>query len=136
MKFAIYIQVIVVILLLLVLPLLGTGYWLYHTVFAQLGNIDEDKWWSQMEENPFLLGSSTFGGNPFCSAGAIAGIHTILDENIPQMAKEKGDYILKQLKEIQARYSDILVAMRGMGLLIGMEFADNNLGYTLAKQLF
>lgn len=69
-------------------------------------------------------------------AAAIAGIHTILDENIPQLVKEKGDYLLKQLKEIQARYSDILVDVRSMGLLIGMEFANNSLGYTLAKQLF
>lgn len=94
------------------------------------------KWWGKMEENPFLLGSSTFGGNPLCCAGAIAGIHTILDENIPQMVKEKGDYIMKKLKEVQARHADILVDVRGMGLLIGMEFADNQLGYTLAKQLF
>ncbi|WP_379350663.1 aminotransferase class III-fold pyridoxal phosphate-dependent enzyme [Paenibacillus sp. GCM10027629] len=94
------------------------------------------KWWGKMEENPFLLGSSTFGGNPLCCAGAIAGIHTILDENIPQMAKEKGDYMLKKLKEIQSRHADILVDVRGMGLLIGMEFAENHLGYTLAKQLF
>jgi putrescine aminotransferase len=94
------------------------------------------KWWDKMEENPFLLGSSTFGGNPLCCAGAVAGIHTILEENIPQMAKEKGDYFLKHLKEIQAQHPDILVDVRGKGLLIGMEFAANNLGYTLAKQLF
>ncbi|MGC5327531.1 aminotransferase class III-fold pyridoxal phosphate-dependent enzyme [Brevibacillus sp. SYSU BS000544] len=94
------------------------------------------KWWGKMEENPFLLGSSTFGGNPLCCAGAIAGIHTILEENIPQMAKEKGDYIISNLKEIQQRYPHILVDVRGKGLLIGMEFANNSLGYTLAKQLF
>ncbi|MDR7316510.1 putrescine aminotransferase [Brevibacillus nitrificans] len=94
------------------------------------------KWWGKMEENPFLLGSSTFGGNPLCCAGAIAGIHTILEENIPQLAKEKGDYILQQLQEIQRRHSDILVQVRGRGLLIGMEFATNSYGYTLAKQLF
>lgn len=98
--------------------------------------VAKKKWWGPMEENPFLLGSSTFGGNPLCCAGAIAGIHTILDENIPEMAKEKGDYILKQLKEIQSRHSNILVEARGMGLLIGMEFATNPLGYDLAKYLF
>ncbi|KIL37280.1 putrescine--2-oxoglutarate aminotransferase [Cohnella kolymensis] len=94
------------------------------------------KWWDKMEENPFLLGSSTFGGNPLCCAGAIAGIHTILEDNIPQMAKEKGDYILKQLREIQLQHPEILVDVRGKGLLIGMEFASNPLGYSLAKQLF
>jgi putrescine aminotransferase len=98
--------------------------------------VAKSKWWSKMEENPFLLGSSTFGGNPLCCAGAIAGIHTILEENIPQMAKEKGDYILKNLADIQKRHPEILVHVRGKGLLIGMEFATNSFGYTLAKLLF
>jgi putrescine aminotransferase len=98
--------------------------------------IAKRKWWGKMEENPFLLGSSTFGGNPLCSAGAIAGIHTILEENIPNVAAAKGNYMMQHLQEIQKRYPDILVDVRGKGLLIGMEFASNQLGYTLAKRLF
>ena len=94
------------------------------------------KWWSKMEENPFILGSSTFGGNPLCCAGAIAGIKTILEDGIPKMAQEKGDYILARLKEIQQQYSEVMVDVRGKGLLIGMEFASNSLGYSLAKMLF
>ncbi|MGO0061440.1 putrescine aminotransferase [Brevibacillus fluminis] len=98
--------------------------------------VAKKKWWAKMEENPFLLGSSTFGGNPLCCAGAIAGISAILEENIPQIAKEKGDHFMKHLREIQKRYPDVLVDVRGKGLLIGMEFATNELGFTLAKQLF
>ncbi|QQE73692.1 putrescine aminotransferase [Brevibacillus composti] len=98
--------------------------------------VAKKKWWGKMEENPFLLGSSTFGGNPLCCAGAIAGIHTILEDNIPQMAKEKGDYIMLRLREIQEQYPEVMVQVRGRGLLIGMEFANNSLGYTLAKMLF
>ncbi|MFC7392262.1 putrescine aminotransferase [Scopulibacillus cellulosilyticus] len=92
--------------------------------------------WEKMEENPFLLGSSTFGGNPLCCAGAIAGIKTILEENIPEQAAEKGEYILNKLKEIQAQFPEIMTAVRGIGLLIGMQFADNDLGFELAKKLF
>ncbi|USG64591.1 putrescine aminotransferase [Brevibacillus ruminantium] len=98
--------------------------------------VAKKKWWGKMEENPFLLGSSTFGGNPLCCAGAIAGIHTILEDNIPQMAKEKGDYIMVRLGEIQEQYPEVMVQVRGRGLLIGMEFSNNSLGYTLAKMLF
>ncbi|MGC8231006.1 putrescine aminotransferase [Pseudobacillus badius] len=92
--------------------------------------------WKKMEENPFLLGSSTFGGNPLCCAGAIAGIKTILEENIVEQAREKGDYILEKLAEIQQRYPEVMVAVRGKGLLIGMEFATNEIGFELAKRLF
>lgn len=98
--------------------------------------VAKKKWWGKMEENPFLLGSSTFGGNPLCCAAAIAGIKTILEDNIPQTAKEKGDYIMQRLDEIKKQYPEVLIAVRGKGLLIGMEFADNSLGYSLAKMLF
>ncbi|KRF60614.1 putrescine--2-oxoglutarate aminotransferase [Bacillus sp. Soil768D1] len=92
--------------------------------------------WKKMEENPFLLGSSTFGGNPLCCAGAIAGIKTILEENIVEQVREKGNYIMSKLDEIQKRYPDVMVAVRGKGLLIGMQFATNELGFELAKRLF
>lgn len=92
--------------------------------------------WKKLEDNPFLLGSSTFGGNPLCCAGAIAGIKTILEENIPEQAAEKGDYILNKLKDIQAHYPELLVHVRGLGLLIGMQFANNDFGFELAKRLF
>ncbi|WP_026575720.1 putrescine aminotransferase [Bacillus sp. UNC438CL73TsuS30] len=94
------------------------------------------KHWKRLEENPFLLGSSTFGGNPLCCAGAIAGIKTILEENIPQVAKEKGDYILDRLTQMQINYPELMVAARGKGLLIGMQFANNDIGFDLAKRLF
>ncbi|WP_257351062.1 putrescine aminotransferase [Pseudalkalibacillus decolorationis] len=98
--------------------------------------VAKHKHWDKMEENPFLLGSSTFGGNPLCCAGAIAGIKTILEEDITSQVKEKGEYILTALKKLQEKYPDIMVDVRGVGLLIGMEFADNDLGFNLAKKLF
>jgi putrescine aminotransferase len=94
------------------------------------------KHWAKMEENPFILGSSTFGGNPLCCSAAIAGIKTIIEEDIPRQAAEKGDYIMSRLREIQSQFPDIMTDVRGAGLLIGMEFATNELGYGLAKRLF
>ncbi|MFT9847131.1 putrescine aminotransferase [Aneurinibacillus sp. REN35] len=94
------------------------------------------KHWGKMEENPFLLGSSTFGGNPLCCAGAIAGIKTIIEEDIPRQAGEKGDYILARLAEIKEQFPDMMKEVRGVGLLIGMEFSTNAIGYELAKRLF
>lgn len=98
--------------------------------------VARDHLWDKMEDNPFLLGSSTFGGNPLCCAAAIAGIKTILEEDIPKQAKEKGEYILNRLKTIQQQYPQVLKEVRGLGLLIGMEFTSNELGYVCAKLLF
>ncbi len=98
--------------------------------------VAQPKWWGKMEENPFLLGSSTFGGNPLCSAGAIAAINTTLEEDIPGQARDKGQYFLTNLQRLQERYPDVLAEVRGLGLLIGMEFVDNSRGYAVAKRLF
>ncbi|WP_141431075.1 putrescine aminotransferase [Bacillus sp. 03113] len=94
------------------------------------------KLWEKMKENPFLLGSSTFGGNPLCCAAAIAGIKTILEHDIPEQAAQKGSYIVNYLKKIQEKHPEVLKEVRGLGLLIGMEFTSNELGYKLAKRLF
>lgn len=98
--------------------------------------VAQKKLWAKMEENPFLLGSSTFGGNPLCCSAAIAGIKTILEDDIPGQASEKGAYIVDHLMEMQTKYPEILKEVRGLGLLIGMEFTSNKLGYNLAKRLF
>uniref|UniRef100_UPI0038B2E754 putrescine aminotransferase n=1 Tax=Gottfriedia luciferensis TaxID=178774 RepID=UPI0038B2E754 len=98
--------------------------------------VAKDELWDKMEENPFLLGSSTFGGNPLCCAASIAAIKTILEEDIPGQAEAKGEYILDRLKKIQSEHPEVLKDVRGLGLLIGMEFTTNELGYTMAKYLF
>lgn len=98
--------------------------------------VTKTKWWGQMEDNPFILGSSTFGGNPLCASAAIAAIHTTIEENVPGIAKEKGDYFLRGLQRIQEIYPDLMVEARGRGLLMGMEFRNHETGYQVAKSLF
>ncbi len=92
--------------------------------------------WTRMEENPFLLGSSTFGGNPLGCAAAIAAIDVTLSEDIPGQAARKGEIFLSGLRDLQSRYPTVLRAVRGKGLLIGLEFTSDNQGYQVAKELF
>lgn len=98
--------------------------------------VTKHKYWDKMEENPFILGSSTFGGNPLAASASIAAIHTILEEDVPRVVSEKGNYFLSNLRVIQSKYADYLVDVRGRGLLIGLEFKSNELGYTVAKAMF
>ncbi len=93
------------------------------------------KTWERYIENPFLH-TTTFGGNPPACAAAIATINVLLDEDLPKQAGEKGVYMLKQLNALAAKYPKVLVLARGRGLMLGMEFADNDLGYEVAKELF
>lgn len=69
---------------------------------------------------------STFGGNPLACACAIKALELLVRDNYPQMAREKGEYFMAKLREINN--ADIL-EVRGRGLLIGVEFKHSAVGY-------
>ncbi len=62
---------------------------------------------------------STFGGNPLASAVGIASLDVIIEEKLPDRAKELGEYFMNKLKELEG-HPDIK-EIRGKGLLIGIE---------------
>lgn len=97
--------------------------------------VGSDKTWSKYVENPFLH-TTTFGGNPLACAAAIATIAVLLEEDLPGQAKAKGEYMVPRMKELVKKYPDVLKEIRGVGLMLGMEFADNDIGYEVAKKLF
>ena len=91
--------------------------------------------WKVLEQNPFLH-SSTFGGNPLACAAGIAAINVTLGEDLPGQAAVRGAHFMQGLRDLQARYSDVIVDVRGKGLLIGIEFNDTEFGYSVAAGLF
>lgn len=91
--------------------------------------------WQRYIENPFLH-TTTFGGNPVACAAAIATINVLLEEDLPRQAAEKGEFLLARFAELGAKFPRLLVEWRGRGLMLGLEFADNELGYEVAKELF
>jgi putrescine aminotransferase len=93
------------------------------------------KTWEKYIENPFLH-TTTFGGNPLACAAAIATINVILEEDLPKQAAEKGEYLLPKFAELAHKYPKVLKGGRGRGLMLGMEFTTNEIGYEIAKNLF
>ena len=63
---------------------------------------------------------TTFGGNPFVTAVAIASFTTILDEKIPERAARIGRYLIEGLRRMATKHP-VIRAVRGRGLLIGAE---------------
>jgi putrescine aminotransferase len=86
-------------------------------------------------ENPYIH-STTFGGNPMATSAAIGAIHATLEEDIPGQAAEKGAYLKGKLTEMAAQYDDLFAEVRGMGVIIGMEFRDADIGYAVSQGLF
>jgi len=93
-------------------------------------------WTEELVENPWLLGSPTFGGNPLACSAAIATIKYMLENDIPGQCAEKGEYLLAGLKKLTAKYATVIAEVRGIGLMIGLEFVENEVGYSVAKGMF
>ncbi|MEE4359528.1 MAG: ornithine--oxo-acid transaminase [Desulfococcaceae bacterium] len=62
---------------------------------------------------------STFGGNPLACAVARAAIKVLTEENLIENAEKTGAYFLDELKKIK---NPSVREVRGLGLMIGMEF--------------
>jgi len=61
---------------------------------------------------------STFGGNPLAAGVALEALNVIVDERLPQRARESGAYLLEQLRGIR---SPLIREVRGLGLLVGVD---------------
>jgi putrescine aminotransferase len=91
--------------------------------------------WEVMIPNP-IIHSTTFGGNPMACAAGIAAIEVTLEEDLPGQAAAKGEYLLRELAALRDRYPQVLVDAHGRGLLIGMEFPTDEIGFACAAGLF
>jgi 4-aminobutyrate aminotransferase len=67
---------------------------------------------------------STYGGNPVSCAAALATIEVIEREHLLENAAKVGGVLMHGLEDIQTRH-DAIEEIRGLGLMIGVEFADH-----------
>jgi 4-aminobutyrate aminotransferase len=76
---------------------------------------------SQSEVMDWVRGShaSTFGGNPISCQAALTTIE-LLEEGLIQNAAIQGEYLLKNLRDLQKRFH-LIGDVRGKGLMIGIE---------------
>lgn len=92
-------------------------------------------WTDEIQDNPWILGSPTFGGNPVACSAAIAFLRFMLENDIAAKVREKGDYLIGKLKELQKKHK-ILVDIRGRGFLIGIEYPTPEIGWAVSKGWF
>lgn len=74
--------------------------------------------------NPSAHGT-TFGGNPVSCAASLAAIETIENEKLLKNAQNLGKYLIKKLKVLQKKHK-FIGDVRGLGLMIGVEFIKEN----------
>lgn len=93
-------------------------------------------WTEDLVDNPWLLGSPTFGGNPVCCSAAIATIKYMIDNDIPGQCARKGDILMEGLFALKAKFPELIDDVRGTGLMIAVEFKNSEIGYEVAKGMF
>ena len=69
---------------------------------------------------------STYGGNPLAMAVATAAFDEIVKPETLDHVREVAGYLNQQLAGLKDRYPDVVLDIRGKGLLIGVKLAPNN----------
>ena len=80
---------------------------------------------------------STFGGYPLASVVGTYAIKVLVDENLSENARRKGDYLMSHLESIRGDFPDKIKEVRGKGLLTAFEMYDSNHldGHNVSVQL-
>jgi putrescine aminotransferase len=89
---------------------------------------------SKLFHNPFLH-TTTFGGNPLACAAALATINVLIEERLPERAAFVGAHFLECLQRVCAPFPEMVVDVRGKGLMIALEFKNNQTGFDVGRSL-
>lgn len=67
---------------------------------------------------------STFGGNPLICATSFSVLKYIIDNNLCEQAKNRGEYLKDKLNTLKDEY-DFIKEIKGTGLLVGIVFTSD-----------
>ncbi len=79
--------------------------------------------------------ASTFGGTPLACAVALKIFDVIERENLAGNARNTGDFLLRELQTVQQRFPKVVKVVRGLGLMIGIEFQPQFKAVEIVKEL-
>ena len=79
--------------------------------------------------------ASTFGGTPLACAVALKIFDVIERENLAKNAREIGDLLWRELRTIEQRFPKVVKVVRGLGLMIGIEFQPQLQPVDLVREL-
>jgi 4-aminobutyrate aminotransferase len=89
-----------------------------------------------METWPAGAHGSTYGGSPIPCAAGIATLEVITSEKLLSNAAEQGEFLISGLRELHQKYPALITGVRGIGLMIGVEFRTAEEAEEIQRQAF
>jgi acetylornithine/succinyldiaminopimelate/putrescine aminotransferase len=86
---------------------------------------------AELSHDPPLCHVTTFGGHPLSCAAGLAALEFAEREDVPARAERQGRVWLARLRSL---LNDRLVEVRGLGMLLGLEFASPELTQAFARR--
>ena len=94
-----------------------------------------DTIYAAFHANP-MYHSSTFGNNPLAATAASKAIEITVRDRLPERSARLGAALLLRLRRLQEKHPGKIRAVRGKGLLLGIEMHDEAQGAALAAGLY
>jgi len=79
---------------------------------------------------------STYGGSPVPCAAGLATLEVIKSDKLLANAAEQGEFLLSGLRDLQQKYPGRITDVRGIGLMIGVEFRTAGEAEAVQRQAF
>jgi 4-aminobutyrate aminotransferase len=79
---------------------------------------------------------STYGGSPVSCAAGLATLETIQSEDLLDNATKIGGELLPGLSDLQSRFPRVVTDVRGVGLMIGVEFRTGEQAAAVQQNAF
>lgn len=93
------------------------------------------KAWNAAYKHAPLLHTSTFGGNELACAAALEALAVLDEEGLVKNAAQRGEQLLAGLTAIADAHPQLIQAVRGRGLLVGVELTHEGYGGTIIPEM-
>jgi putrescine aminotransferase len=92
--------------------------------------------WQRAFGHAPLLHTSTFGGSEIACAAALAAMEVLEEDGLAQAARARGEQLLRGAVAIAAEFPAVVREARGLGLLVGVELANEGYGGWIISEMF
>ena len=90
--------------------------------------------WRGLKGRP-LIHTSTFGGNPLACVAGRKTLEILQRDGLVEKAERDGAWLMGELEQLRREFPRLVTEIRGLGLMIGVELAGEDIAGSLISEL-